>query len=272
MNISNIFEIFTSHLQHIRHQQTLIAITQRPSIISTQQSSSLAFRTSTSLLDHQVNSEVFCDGCTYQKKHVQDYINRSNNVGQLRNTPLAILDTCSDQSGLRKAGIADPLPRHPRGIALDEYPPTWIPQTWVSRTVGSQYCSAESLFGIFLFRSTTNLLQPAITDDQLPSELQEQEEQQTSCTVSPAAWLSILGLNWGFHVNLAHSYVKGWKFTVDPFRAIPDDSLIFEFCRAGNLDAVRTLLTKGQASVRDTDSSGKTPLFVSQNSSILYRY
>ena len=266
LNISNIFEICFSHLQRVRHQQALMAIMQGPSTISSQQSSSLAFRTSTTLLDHQVDAEGFCDGGTSRKKHVQDYLNQSNTVGQLGNAPLAILNTCSDQNSLGKANVAGLLPRHHKGITLDEYPPVWVPQTWSRRTIGSQYYSTDYLLGRLLFRSTKSLLQPVSTDDQLPSKLQEQKEQQTSCTVSPATWLSILGLNWGFHVNLARSSVKGWKFTVDAFRAVPDDSLIFEFCRVGNLDAVRTLLTKGQASVRDTDSSGKTALFVGRTS------
>ncbi|KAI4100258.1 MAG: hypothetical protein LQ339_005565, partial [Xanthoria mediterranea] len=38
------------------------------------------------------------------------------------------------------------------------------------------------------------------------------------------------------------------------------DALIFKFCKDGNLPAVRTLLLEGQASVRDTDSQGCTPL------------
>ena len=44
---------------------------------------------------------------------------------------------------------------------------------------------------------------------------------------------------------------------------VPDDALIFEFCREGNLAGVKTLLSKGQASVRDVDSLGRTALFVS---------
>ncbi|KAK8104487.1 uncharacterized protein PG998_011520 [Apiospora kogelbergensis] len=52
----------------------------------------------------------------------------------------------------------------------------------------------------------------------------------------------------------------GWKNTLRTFRAVPDSVAIFEFCRSGNLPAVRTMLTSGQASALDTNSIGWTPL------------
>jgi len=41
---------------------------------------------------------------------------------------------------------------------------------------------------------------------------------------------------------------------------MPDNSLIFEFCRQGNLNAVRQLISQGQGSIRDVNSWGETPL------------
>ncbi|KAF2500369.1 hypothetical protein BU16DRAFT_556839 [Lophium mytilinum] len=50
------------------------------------------------------------------------------------------------------------------------------------------------------------------------------------------------------------------------FHAVPDNALIFEFCKQGNLMAVNSLLVNGQASPWDTNSKGWTPLhFASWN-------
>ena len=51
---------------------------------------------------------------------------------------------------------------------------------------------------------------------------------------------------------------------LDTFRPVPDDAPIFKFCTEGLLSAVRRLLIEGQASVRDTDSRGRTALHVSR--------
>jgi len=44
---------------------------------------------------------------------------------------------------------------------------------------------------------------------------------------------------------------------------MPDDSLMFEFCRQGNLSAVRQLISQGQGSIREVNSWGETPLHAS---------
>ena len=44
---------------------------------------------------------------------------------------------------------------------------------------------------------------------------------------------------------------------------MPDNSLIFEFCREGNLNGVRQLISRGQGSVRDINSFRETPLHAS---------
>jgi len=44
---------------------------------------------------------------------------------------------------------------------------------------------------------------------------------------------------------------------------MPDDSLIFELCEQGNLDAVKQVISKGQGSIRDVNSWGETPLHAS---------
>ncbi len=92
---------------------------------------------------------------------------------------------------------------------------------------------------------------------------QDQYEHKTSYTIYPAQWLVRLGLQYGFHLGFLSSSTLGWKNTLKTFCPVPDDALIFDFCREGNVPAVRKLLLQGHASVRDTDSKGFTPLHVS---------
>jgi len=56
--------------------------------------------------------------------------------------------------------------------------------------------------------------------------------------------------------------IVGWKHSLEVFRAAPETAPIFDFCRDGNLEVVRTLLKNGHASPWDRDPEGRTPLFV----------
>ena len=77
----------------------------------------------------------------------------------------------------------------------------------------------------------------------------------------PPKVLSIFGMSYG--VDIAAICTAGWKYSLQIFRAVPENAPIFEFCRDGNLAAVRTLLSTGHASPWDRDPEGRTPLFVS---------
>ena len=99
---------------------------------------------------------------------------------------------------------------------------------------------------------------------QLSSTTIDKCDTETSYTIRPASWLIRLGFHHGLRLSWGYSCIgtQGWKQTLEPLRLVPDDALIFEYCQEGNVDAVRTLLTRN-ASVRDTDSFGYTPLHVS---------
>ena len=92
---------------------------------------------------------------------------------------------------------------------------------------------------------------------------QGQWENESKFTVYPAQWLTRLGFRCGLHFVQSVSSVKGWKNTLQTFRPVPDNSLIFKLCEEGNTSAVKELFSRGWASVRDTDSQGYTPLHVS---------
>ncbi|KAF7860350.1 hypothetical protein EAF04_008477 [Stromatinia cepivora] len=75
----------------------------------------------------------------------------------------------------------------------------------------------------------------------------------------PSKWLARIGMAYG--VKLSALASRGWQYSLQPFRAVPESALIFEFCREGNLDGIRTLLSRGDASPYDKDPLGRTPLW-----------
>lgn len=117
-------------------------------------------------------------------------------------------------------------------------------------------------FGTIHTYSTTRQLQSNNLEDQELDDEEHHYELQSTLMIRPAAWLINLGLNSGLRVGLFNSSVQGWKGSLNTFCAVPDDSLIFDMCRDGNLLAVKDLFSRGLASVRDTNSMGETPLHV----------
>ena len=84
----------------------------------------------------------------------------------------------------------------------------------------------------------------------------------TSFIFYPASWLTRVGFRYGTEANLQWSATTGWKFNVAAVRAVPENSLVFEMCRTGNIDGVQLLLSRGEASLKDTSPKGWTPLHV----------
>lgn len=86
---------------------------------------------------------------------------------------------------------------------------------------------------------------------------------ETTITMFPAVWLMRLGMKTGLDVMIYTSSL-GWKntLTMKPFRAVPDDSLIFELCSAGNIGGIQTLFSRGDATVWDRNPDGWTLLHV----------
>ena len=135
--------------------------------------------------------------------------------------------------------------------------------TWFKRTVHMASSVMECSLGTLRAESNTKLRISAEMDDLTFYNEHDQGERETSYTLYPAGWLIQLGIRYGFRLRLGFSATQGWKTALKSFCPVPDDALIFEFCRQGNTSAVRELLSGGYASVRDTDSRGYTPLHVS---------
>ena len=88
--------------------------------------------------------------------------------------------------------------------------------------------------------------------------------EETRMVVSPCTWLVRLGFWHGLRLKWLSSSSYGWQTTLDTIRTVPDDALIVQLCETGNVPSVKHMLSNGQASVRDVDSQGWTPLHVSR--------
>jgi hypothetical protein len=78
-----------------------------------------------------------------------------------------------------------------------------------------------------------------------------------------------IGISVGMQISAKS--ITGWKYSIQPFRSVPEEAMIFEFCREGNVAAVRTLFNRGEASPWDRDHFGRTPLWVGSTCSIIRR-
>lgn len=144
----------------------------------------------------------------------------------------------------------DTAPKLPRSPSVSQYRRT---QTYVSET--------SSYFGTLYIISKARL--PAGLDES-DDEVEDifPEHFQTTTTFHPSQWLLRFGISFGVQVLLAKS-IEGSEYRMKSYRAVPDDALIFRFCREGNDMAIQKLFEHGQASPWDRDSWGMTPLFVS---------
>jgi Ankyrin repeats (many copies) len=122
-------------------------------------------------------------------------------------------------------------------------------------------CETRTVFGKVQFRSQKLRIYAHSEDDNIFLGT-DQYEYHTSFIFHPSESVMSLGAVYGFRFSLSRSN-QGLERKLCEFRAVQDDSLIFKFCRDGDLDNVKLLLSNGQASVFDTDSDGYTPLHVS---------
>lgn len=79
-----------------------------------------------------------------------------------------------------------------------------------------------------------------------------------------------LGVQQGVEASMVNVQ-NGWHFQINPVRAVPESSPIFDFCRTGQIRAAETLICNKYASVLDTSPRGWRPLHVSITE-ILLRY
>jgi hypothetical protein len=94
------------------------------------------------------------------------------------------------------------------------------------------------------------------------SEVFETLEADNTIIIYPGVAGQFFGITHGLLISAKAT--SGWQYSIQPFRAVDENALIFEFCRGGNLDGVRSLFKRNEASPWDRDPKGQTPLFVSR--------
>ena len=221
--------MFLSRLSRNRHsslEQSLATITQSVSNLTMKQHSGIVTKVSSIVLDVPSNDAAF----------------RAEEWDAMKSFPGQLQPTRSDYS------VANG---------------SWGKQTWIKRTLRRKSSVMEYFLGTIRAESNIHLRIPREADDLTPYCEQKLYEHETSYTIYPATWLIHRGIQYGLRLRWYSSFTQGWKTTLKAFYPVPDNAVIFEFCKQGNVPAVRTLLSGGLASVRDTDSRGYTPLHVS---------
>jgi len=122
--------------------------------------------------------------------------------------------------------------------------------------------TSKNIFGTFEVTSETEFLHQTSSKNDDVYEDEDQYEHTTSIKIQPSQWMIRLGIRYRVDATIQHS-AQRLRYSLDTVYLVPDDSPIFDFCRKGNINAVRTLLSERQASPWDTDSIGRTPLHVS---------
>ena len=75
--------------------------------------------------------------------------------------------------------------------------------------------------------------------------------------------ISILNRFWEIS---GHNAENGWKISIRTYNIIPDNSLTFRYTFEGNIEGLKDLFGKGEASPYDATTSGNTLLFVGRES------
>ncbi|KAL4909682.1 nucleoside phosphorylase domain-containing protein [Aspergillus multicolor] len=152
------------------------------------------------------------------------------------------------------------IPQIKRAVPTPALEQSLVPAALGAAQIGYREMTRESpvvqskprrmFFGTIYYRRQIVRKQTTVGD-----ETADQTETKTSIIFHPASWFTRLGVRYGF--SAMASYQRGsWQYNLKPVYARPDDSLIFRLCETGNTEAVREMLTGGEASIHDTDTRG----------------
>ena len=180
--------------------------------------------------------------------------------------PKEILSCKSDSLLQRKESCSSSTIEYLYGqISLSpDRPRSRFGPTWKEALAYRDNWIMRSILGVIRMDSCYKHLHLASTNNHVDDkEGDVSYENQTVINIRPARWISIIGFESGFTFDFTRSSIYGWKSVINSFHAVPDNSLIFRLCEDGNLSAVRLLFETGEASVRDTDSLGFQPLYIS---------
>jgi hypothetical protein len=92
-------------------------------------------------------------------------------------------------------------------------------------------------------------------------DLDDVYEIETTIRIHPSDWFSKSGFSLSV-VRSKQSWLPNFQFQFRLYSVRPTEAMIFEFCSSGNVDGVKSLIKRKEASPFDTDAEGWTPLHV----------
>ena len=122
----------------------------------------------------------------------------------------------------------------------------------------------QTFFGTITTTTRTRGLRSRFVDNDTSNDEEYQYEHESSVRALPAQWLLKLGFNYAYNFSTQDSSTQGWQWSLKPINLVPDNAPIFEFCKQGNIEKVRDMISRQVASVRDVNSWSETALHVSR--------
>lgn len=129
------------------------------------------------------------------------------------------------------------------------------------RTIWEDAKVVETFLGTIRLRSRTLLVSNQSEGPRFTEE-EDHYEYENIFRLIPPSWLVRFGFTYGLSGCTSQAPFSGPTVGLEVVRPVPDDAVIFDLCREGRVCCVQALLTRGEASVKDVDSQGRTPLYV----------
>lgn len=137
---------------------------------------------------------------------------------------------------------------------------------WKRITINQRYKKFETrLFQVYI-RSKLICLRTNKTLGNF--DLDDRYETEISFRIHPNLWFFKTAFSVSY-VRSTYSRLTNLQFQI--YNSRPGGALIFEFCSSGNVDGVKSLITRKDASPFDIDSDGWTPLHVRSLSNALIK-
>ena len=130
------------------------------------------------------------------------------------------------------------------------------------RTIWQDAKVVETFLGTFRMWSRTLLVSNQSEGPMSPEE-EGHFRYENVFRLIPPSWLVRFGFSYGVSGCISQSPLSGPTVVLDVVRSVPDDAVIFDLCREGRVGCIQALLNRGEASAKDVDSQGRTPLYVS---------
>lgn len=196
-----------------------------------------------SAIDHRMEAH-FSDQETIPSI-IQQFINSEDSaIESLRQIKLLLNSPSSKKLANQYEQFEPPLGRRNRPL-------------WKRVTLSRNYKKYDTRFGQIYVR--TRLIRLCTNKALGDFDFDENYETETSLRIHPNLWFFKTAFSISC-IRSNYSRLTNLHFQVHNTR--PHDALIFEFCSSGNLNGVKSLIARKDASPFDVDADGWTPLHV----------